>query len=134
MWPFRRTPRSPVPPPITRDGIVATCHRTRHDVWWSWMLRGTLCHVEGESLPDDWLEASRRALDTMADLGPEIRIVILRHVGGWGPPDAAVLSIWLRPALAPDAFEIIAEADAWGDVGVSIEVANGQINGHWTGD
>jgi hypothetical protein len=134
MWPFRRTPRAPDPLPVTRDGVTATFERMRHGTWWRWRLRDTPCYVEGASLPDDWLEASRRALDTMADLGPEIRIVILRHVTGWGPPDAATFSIWLRPALAADAFEIVAEADAWGDLAVSIDVANGQINGHWAGD
>ena len=134
MWPFRRTRPPDDPPPVTLDGITATYQRTRSGSWWMWTLRGTLCHLERESLPDDWLDASRRALDTIADLGPEIRIVILRHVEGWGPPDAAVLSVWLRPELAPDGFEVVAESEAWGDVGVSIEVANGHINGHWSGD
>ena len=135
MWPFRRPPPPPPPPPpVLRDGVTATFHRNRDATWWAWTLRGIDFTIDGEALPPDWIEASRRALDTMAALGPEIRIVVMRHLEGWGPPDAAVFSVRLMPEVTPDAFEIVAEADAWGDLGVSIDVAHGAINGALAGD
>jgi hypothetical protein len=134
MWPFRRAAPAPLPPPVVREGIVATCGRRGAHVSWSWALRGTAFTIDGERLPDDWLDASHRALATMEALGPEIRIVVLRHLQGWGPPDAAVYSVRLTPEVAPDAFEIVAEADAWGDLAVSIDVAHGAINGALAGD
>ena len=130
MWPFRRRAAPPpLPAPVVRDGVVATCERVGLHVSWSWRLHGTAFTIDGDELPDDWLEASRRALATMEALGPEIRIVVRHHLRGWGPPDAAVYSVRLTPDVAPDAFEVIAEADAWGDLAVSIDVAHGAING-----
>ena len=130
MWPFRRRAAPPpLPDPVVRDGVVAVCERRGEHVEWRWTLRGTACSIDGDRLPADWIEASRRALGTMEALGPEIRIVVMRHLQGWGPPDAAVYSVRLAPDVAPDAFEIVAEADAWGDLAVSIDVAGGAING-----
>ena len=130
MWPFRRrTAPPPLPDPVVRDGVIATCERHGVHVGWRWTLRGTAFSIHRDRLPDDWIEASRRALATMEALGPEIRIVVLRHLEGWGPPDAAVYSVRLTPDVAADAFEIVAEADAWGDLAVSIDVAHGEING-----
>ena len=129
MWPFRRPAPPPLPAPVVRDGVMATCERRGQHVAWSWTLRGTAFTIDGEQLPEHWIEASRQALATMEALGPEIRIVVMRHLEGWGPPDAAVYSVRLTPDVAPDAFQIVAEADAWGDLAVSIDIAHGEING-----
>jgi hypothetical protein len=134
MWPFRRAAPPPVSAPVVRDGVAATFERRGVHAGWSWTLRGTAFSIDGERLPDDWLEQSRHALATMEALGPEIRIVVMRHLRGWGPPDAAVYSVRLTPEVASDAFEIVAEADAWGDLAVSIDVAHGAINGALAGD
>jgi len=134
MWPFRHAAAPPLPPPVVRDGVVATCERRGRLVSWTWTVRGTAFTIDGEGLPGDWLEASHRALATIEALGPEIRIVVMRHLQDWGPPDAAVYSVRLTPEVAPDAFQIVAEADVWGDLAVSIDVARGAINGALAGD
>jgi hypothetical protein len=137
MWPFRRT-REPLPDPVSRDGVTATCHFDRSmpdKARWDWTVHGTSCTVWSRTLPDDWLERTRRALATMEALGPEIRIIVLRHLQGWGPPDAAVFSLRLVPEEGADAFEVLAESEAaWGDLGVAIQVAHGRITSDWAGD
>lgn len=128
MWPFTRKSSAPPLANVTKDGVIA-----RYDCQlkqWVFQTDGIEFYLSGIPFDENAIGWAKEAAAVIHTLEPTMRARVLEFLEGWpcNKSEAKILCVDLDGYGTEKTFDVAYIGDdSWGDFGVNVIIANGEI-------